>query len=387
MAIADDARPSTDTPSGDTPSLTAGPEEASAAACLPNDAEKTPTPLQISSGTCRICGLTSEAGQLLNGKVGICSASQDEIRAAGPSDRLSVNIDGEDTPKLIKRCNLQIVAICKDASHAGVCTTFINPFGRSSLQFFSFGSAGATRQSLDTLVEKEQSVIYFDIDAVEELPIPLQFLVCCGPLADLPRAQAALDRLTTPALLLEHAEASNKPNLRPSRTTSRPEIGGTLAKRPASLSSLIEMDLPDWATLPETKLGGASGLGQLRGARAYALCTHAARVHALCTHAARVCARHGTFLLTASAALLPPLHAAPGVGLTALEWACKCGNLTIVEWLCADERSGLLLQTGCPLGWACNDGRLDVVCALDARGVDPLQVRLPMRLLVRLPVP
>ena len=38
-------------------------------------------------------------------------------------------------------------------------------------------------------------------------------------------------------------------------------------------------------------------------------------------------------------------------GFTALEWAAKKGNIGTVEWLCTDDRTKILLNVGCPVGW------------------------------------
>ena len=56
---------------------------------------------------------------------------------------------------------------------------------------------------------------------------------------------------------------------------------------------------------------------------------------------------------------------------TPLEWAAKKGNFDIVEWLCTDDRTKSLLHEGCPVGWACYTGQVDIVKKLVAFGADP----------------
>ena len=50
----------------------------------------------------------------------------------------------------------------------------------------------------------------------------------------------------------------------------------------------------------------------------------------------------------------------PVVGFTPLEWAAKKGNMETVKWLCTDERTKPLLQIGCPVGWSCYTGQVDI---------------------------
>ena len=61
----------------------------------------------------------------------------------------------------------------------------------------------------------------------------------------------------------------------------------------------------------------------------------------------------------------------PSLGLTALEWAAKKGNIDVVEWLCTDERTRFLVNTGSPIGWACYVGRVECAKALLRHGADP----------------
>ena len=61
----------------------------------------------------------------------------------------------------------------------------------------------------------------------------------------------------------------------------------------------------------------------------------------------------------------------PGAGLTALEWAAKCGNRTICEWLGTDTRTAELLQVGAPVGWACYAGQVDIARVLWRLGASP----------------
>lgn len=56
---------------------------------------------------------------------------------------------------------------------------------------------------------------------------------------------------------------------------------------------------------------------------------------------------------------------------TALEWAAKKGNAATVDWLCTDERTTCLMSAGCPVGWACYTGRVEIAKKLVQYGVDP----------------
>ena len=53
-----------------------------------------------------------------------------------------------------------------------------------------------------------------------------------------------------------------------------------------------------------------------------------------------------------------------------LEWAAKKGNTEIVEWLCTDDRTKCLINEGCPVGWACYTGKVDVARKLVQHGAD-----------------
>mmetsp|Transcript_37409 Transcript_37409/g.81886 ORF Transcript_37409/g.81886 Transcript_37409/m.81886 type:complete len:674 (+) Transcript_37409:382-2403(+) len=59
------------------------------------------------------------------------------------------------------------------------------------------------------------------------------------------------------------------------------------------------------------------------------------------------------------------------VNFTALEWAAKKGNADIVEWLCSDCRTKSLIGEGCPVGWACYTGKVEIARKLVAHGADP----------------
>ena len=61
----------------------------------------------------------------------------------------------------------------------------------------------------------------------------------------------------------------------------------------------------------------------------------------------------------------------PGSGLTALEWAAKCGNVDIIKWLCDDDRTCDLLRQGSPVGWAAYAGHAEAARLLVKRGADP----------------
>ena len=58
------------------------------------------------------------------------------------------------------------------------------------------------------------------------------------------------------------------------------------------------------------------------------------------------------------------------VHFTPLEWAAKRGNATIVDWLCTDERTKSLIHEGCPVGWACYTGRVEIARQLVMYGAD-----------------
>ena len=53
-----------------------------------------------------------------------------------------------------------------------------------------------------------------------------------------------------------------------------------------------------------------------------------------------------------------------------LEWAAKKGNTEIVEWLCTDDRTKCLINEGCPVGWACYTGKVDIARKLVQHGAD-----------------
>ena len=61
----------------------------------------------------------------------------------------------------------------------------------------------------------------------------------------------------------------------------------------------------------------------------------------------------------------------PTARFDALEWAAKKGNLSVVEWLCTDERTRYLVRAGAPVGWACYTGRVECAKLLVQRGADP----------------
>jgi hypothetical protein len=274
---------------------------------------------------CRISGLRSDAGKRLNGSLGCADVSRERLAAAGPDDRLPVHMVSADGTvaeegQLLKRSNLRFATSTRDVTAAGVCHVLLNPFGRSHVKHLSFGSSGPTKQQLERMGAEAGAMEELSFDALAELPLPLRFLLACGPLSDLGAAEAALSALVTPALLLEHQEAENRPANRP------PGASRHMVVRPASLDTLLDVDIPACTTLSADVRGGASGLGQLR---------------------------------------------APGVGLTALEWAAKCGNLAVAEWLCTDERTRILLNTGSPVGWACYAGHVDVARLLSQHGADP----------------
>jgi hypothetical protein len=58
-------------------------------------------------------------------------------------------------------------------------------------------------------------------------------------------------------------------------------------------------------------------------------------------------------------------------GFTALEWAAKKGTSPTVQWLCTDERTKALVNIGCPIGWACYTGQVDIARYLKLQGADP----------------
>lgn len=61
----------------------------------------------------------------------------------------------------------------------------------------------------------------------------------------------------------------------------------------------------------------------------------------------------------------------PHIHLTPLEWAAKSGNTIIAHWLCNDPRTKLLVHLGCPVGWACHSGSLQILRQLVHWGADP----------------
>lgn len=61
---------------------------------------------------------------------------------------------------------------------------------------------------------------------------------------------------------------------------------------------------------------------------------------------------------------------AKAVNFTPLEWAAKRGNTAIVDWLCTDERTKSLIHEGCPVGWACYTGRVEIARKLVMYGAN-----------------
>ena len=294
----------------------------------PRDIVVTPpaSPLRI---PCRIHGLTSDAGKGLNGQTGHAKIAEERLAALDDSERVPVVIEGAKAAKSLKRANLELAAVTRHLSGAGACTVTLSPFGKSSVSYLSWSAVGPTSKKLSKFEELEAKSLPFE--SLDELPVVLQFLLACGPVADLEGARASLGRIESPELLLEHADADAKGLLarRPPPHPGQHAAAGTLARRPPDLSSLVSVDVPACTTLSAEVLGsGIAGLGQLR---------------------------------------------APGVGLTALEWAARCGNASIVDWLCTDPRTApVLVKTGSPVGWACCAGHAEVARALLGHGASPL---------------
>lgn len=145
---------------------------------------------------CVVCGLASDSGAVLNGRIGkVDVSSPEEIEACAPNDRLPVQLFDEShqllPPKAIKRKNLQFATVCRETTGAGVCVVTNNPFGPSNLAFSRWGTdagpsvAGISRLALE----------HMPFDTPDDLPVPLQFLLACGAAPNLERAQEALQRM------------------------------------------------------------------------------------------------------------------------------------------------------------------------------------------------
>ena len=270
---------------------------------------------------CYVYGLTSEAGRALNGRTGFADITPTQIARASADERFPVRF-GDEVSKLLKRSNLKFATVSRDVSGAGQCTVTLSPFsGSSSIVHMSWGSTGPTKKKLANLDTLEQTTVPFG--TLNELPSVLQFLLACGPAVDLVRAKDMLSRIETPALLDLQAAASEWPN---ARALGKPDQ--VLKLQPPPVETLVEVDVPACTRLSADVMGrDVVGLGQLR---------------------------------------------APGVGLTALEWAAKRGNFEIAEWLSTDERSRVLVHTGAPVGWACYEGHVELARMLVSHGADPM---------------
>ena len=167
--------------------------------------------------------------------------------------------------------------IMSEATAVGAVAVHNNPGGMSSVTFWEPERANPVHDSVLAEVAATRAARHYDhglgtrvpYRKLEELEPPLQFLLSCGPLVDLQRAQGLLE--------------------------------GLLSQLPPP------------------------GITELR------------------------------------------LH---GKLFTPLEWAAKKGHLSVVEWLCTDERTRPLVAVGSPIGWACYTGRLEVARTLLRHGAD-----------------
>lgn len=270
---------------------------------------------------CRIAGLTSEPGLTLNGTA--ARMMKPELLAtAGLDDRLPVEIEGQQDGMLIKRRNLAFPTVQTCTTGAGYCKVLSNNLGESAITYLRWKSGGAMQKTLQAELAREPERLKFE--SLDQLPAPMQFLLSCGPLADLRRAQSALLLFATPALLaLQNAWAPDVggrllQNVQAQATTADAAVADEAAGADTALVNAPSgiVDAPACTVLAAEVMGPAAGVGALR---------------------------------------------APGAGLTALEWAAKHGNSEIVEWLCTDERTSILVRTGAPVGWACYAGHVELV--------------------------
>lgn len=317
---------------------------------------------------CRIEGLTSAAGATLNGCYGQVQCAAGDAVAAMPDDRVTVCVfEGEGTnatslpPKAIRRRHLFFLISqpvdktpVRHASGVGALYYRISEDKPGQPRHCKLGYA---RMGDSGRSPKEQSYILrggmllgmrlenIDFDSLDELEVPLQFLLSCGILADVRRAQACLQRMidancraapTAPETAPPAALAA--PALVDVSDSSTASSGGALTatatadsaveKLAVQTAALMEMELPSCTIVPAKFLSLTrfdAGLGKLR---------------------------------------------VPGAGLTALEWAARCGNTEIVEWLVEDERTSDLLRVGSPVGWACYAGEVNMARDLIDKGAD-----------------
>ena len=76
--------------------------------------------------------------------------------------------------------------------------------------------------------------------------------------------------------------------------------------------------------------------------------------------AKRAVAEHGTLIITRSVL--------PGVGFRPLDWAARCGNFEIAEWLLTTAPECAAIGT--PVGWACYTNKVKLAKMLVAHGAD-----------------
>lgn len=98
--------------------------------------------LELDDGLCRVFGLTSDTGQLLNGRIARLITPPKQAANVVLDDRLAVQIDGEDSAKMLKRANLEFASVTKDATGAGSCFVTINLLGPSVMRYSSWGVGG-----------------------------------------------------------------------------------------------------------------------------------------------------------------------------------------------------------------------------------------------------
>ena len=363
---------------------------------------------------CVVRGLTSESGAQLNGRMGKADlASQAELDEVGPEDRVPVRLLDNDNqtllpPKAIKKKNLRFASVARDTTGAGICVVTSNPFGPSNLAFSRWSSdAGPSVSGISRL-----NLEHMPFETLDDLPVPLQFLLACGPSPDLAKAQEALQRmadgncralpmamrrgdaaLVLPSGAAEAAADASGEEAEEGRASKGQAPNGDEAEAQHGLEeeeeeydSTVEYDDDDDEEViftpppPEgsdeaTEGEAGAGAPHAASASSSAVAAAASAPATALSEAAEMRVPEctvipGTLLSLSAASGLARLRV-PGAGLTCLEWAAKRGNLEIVRWLCTDERTKGLLQQGSPVGWACYGGHVEVARYLVRSGGDP----------------
>ena len=335
---------------------------------------------KIDPAWCLVSGLSSEAGQQLNGKVGRAEVGTDEINAAAPDDRISVRlVDNEDITKSVKRKNLEFALCSRDTTGSGICVVTYNPLGSSSIAYSRWSTDSGP--SLGAIGKIDDRIPFFTFD---DLPVPLQFLLACGAIPNLQRAQVALQRMADGncRALPMSMRSDNVLAAMPADATkaatqaSEVEVEAVAAaaaeeEEEEEYDSNAEYDDDEEEVIftPPSAVGSAPPAPAPASEPAAAVVPSSRELAEM--HVPECTVIPGTLLALGAAATGLARLRVPGAGMTALEWAAKRGNMEIVQWLCTDERTKELLHAGSPVGWACYGGHVEVARYLVGRGGDP----------------